>query len=276
MNRRPPRDVSDLERRTYHQDGVICLRGMFDRDWIERMTAAIERSMQNPGRRGREATRPGESGRFHMNVFMWRWDPDFRAFALESPAGELAAQVLGQTQTRFFYDQIFAKEPETQAVTHWHQDLPYWPLRGEQIATIWLALTPVSLKTSGVEYIAGSHRWGKFYRAITPDLDPHFTNMQLEVCPDFGAQRATGEQRFIAFEMEPGDVTVHHPLIVHASGGNLSSTQRRLALSTRYLGEGVVWDERPATLVFPNQFRLPSGAPLIDESVFPIAWPRSH
>lgn len=272
MNRRPLREITDEDRRTYERDGVVCLRGMFDRDWVERVAAAIDRTMDSPGRRAREAVKPGEPGRFHMNVFMWRWDADFRAYALESPAAEIAARIMGAPMTRFFYDQIFVKEPRTQAITHWHQDLPYWPLRGEQIASLWLALTPVTEKTSGVLYIAGSHRWGKFYRATTPDLDPHFTDQDLEVCPDFDRERDADRHRFISFEMEPGDVTVHHPLTVHSSGANHSTTERRLALSNRYIGEGVVWDSRPATLVFPNQFKLEPGTPICNDDHFPIVY----
>jgi ectoine hydroxylase-related dioxygenase (phytanoyl-CoA dioxygenase family) len=245
---------------------------MFDREWVERISAAIDRTMKNPGTRGREITRPGEPGRFHMNVFMWRWDADFRALALESPAAELAGRIMEVKQTRFFYDQIFAKEPLTQAVTHWHQDLPYWPVRGEQVASVWLALTPVTQETSGVEYVAGSHRWGKFHRAITPDKDAHFENLELEVCPDYSEERNRRPHRIVSFEMEPGDVTVHHPLTIHAAGGNRSPAQRRLAVSNRYLGADMVWDARPATLVFPSRFELPSGAPLADDNAFPIAW----
>ena len=44
-----------------------------------------------------------------------------------------------QTEVRFFYDQLFVKEPGTAAITHWHHDLPYWPFRGEHDLRPWLA-----------------------------------------------------------------------------------------------------------------------------------------
>jgi ectoine hydroxylase-related dioxygenase (phytanoyl-CoA dioxygenase family) len=274
MNREPLRNITDAEVRQYHDEGVVCLRGLFDRDWIDRMYGAIERSMQSPGARVREAVKPGEPGRFHMNVFMWRWDADFRAYALESPAGAIAARLLGASSVRMFYDQIFVKEPMTRALTHWHQDLPFWPLRGEAIASIWLTLTPVDAQTSGVEFIAGSHRWNKFYRAMTPDRDSFFSNQALEVCPDFDARRDDPSLRFVSFAMAPGDVTVHHPLIVHASGPNHSPAQRRLALSNRYFADRVIWDARPSTLVMPEQRQFVSGAAPDDFELFPVAWPR--
>jgi ectoine hydroxylase-related dioxygenase (phytanoyl-CoA dioxygenase family) len=272
MNRRPLREITESDIQSYQEDGVVCLRGMLDRDWIERMSQAVDRAMQNPGRRAREATRPGNPGRFHSNVFMWRWDADFRALALESPAAEIAARLMGVKKTRFFYDQLFVKEPETREITHWHHDLPYWPVRGQKIASIWLPLTPVSRDTSGVEYIAGSHRWNKFYRAVTPDEDPYFTNHELEVCPDFSEQRGASNLRFLCWDLMPGDVVAHHPLTVHGAGGNQSRTQRRVAISIRFMGDDVVWDLRPATLPLPGEPKYPPGTPVADDRLFPIAW----
>ena len=70
------------------------MRKVFDAEWCARMNAAVERLLSNPGKRAREAANGDDPGRFHMNVFMWRWDPDFREFALNSPLPELAAQLL--------------------------------------------------------------------------------------------------------------------------------------------------------------------------------------
>jgi len=275
MNRRPLREITEADIRCYKEDGAVCLRGMFDRAWIERLSEAVERAMRNPGRRAREATRPGNPGRFHSNVFMWRWDSDFRALALESPAAEIAGRLMEVKKTRFFYDQLFVKEPETREITHWHHDLPYWPMRGEQIASLWLPLTPVNRELSGIEYIAGSHRWNKFYRATTPDEDPAFTNLELEVCPNFSERREDANLRFLCWELAPGDLVVHHPLTVHGAGGNRSSTQRRIAISIRYMGDDVVWDRRPATMQVPGDPGSPSGTPVAQDELFPVVWESS-
>ena len=186
MNKHPLRPIGaedDIAR--FNEDGAICIRNVFDQEWCKRMNAAVERLLHDPGSRAREATKAGDPGRFHMNVFMWRWDPDFRDFALNSPLPELAATLLKQDRVSLFYDQAFIKEPGTREVTQWHQDLPFWPALGNDIVSLWVALTPVTVEGSGVEYVAGSHRWGKFYQAITPDQDAKFTNASLESCPDF-------------------------------------------------------------------------------------------
>ena len=171
MNRRPLRTVAEEDVIRFRDDGAVCIRQVLDREWCERMNTAVERLLAKPGKRAREATKDGDPGRFHMNVFMWRWDPDFRDFALRSPLPELAATLLSADRVSLFYDQAFIKEAGTRSATDWHQDLPFWPAVGNDIISLWVALTPVTVEGSGVEYVAGSHNWGKFYRAVTPDKD---------------------------------------------------------------------------------------------------------
>ena len=88
----------------------------------------------------------------------------FRAAALASPAAGIAAALMGSANADFFYDQLFVKEPGTAHPTPWHQDQPYWPVKGWQIASVWVALDRIDRSNGAVEFIAGSHRWGVHYR----------------------------------------------------------------------------------------------------------------
>jgi len=275
MNRHLMHALGSGEAARFKADGAICIRNVLDQDWIARMNAAVDRLLADPGHRAREATRAGDPGRFHMNVFMWRWDPDFRALALESPLAELAAGLMGQDRVSLFYDQAFVKEPGTREVTQWHHDLPFWPARGEDIVSLWVALTHVTVAGSGVEYVAGSHRWGRFFRAVTPDEDPKFTDGALEPCPDFTALKGDPNYRFLSWECAPGDVICHHPLTVHGAGGN-PLTQRRAAVSIRYAGSDAHWDPRANVMRVEGapETQLKAGDPLELNGVFPVAWER--
>jgi ectoine hydroxylase-related dioxygenase (phytanoyl-CoA dioxygenase family) len=180
-------------------------------------------------------------------------------------------------EVRFFYDQLFIKEPGTQAPTAWHHDLPFWPLDGTQVASVWLALTPVTRESSGLVYVAGSHKWGKLYRPMPavpregfalPEADAY------EECPQFHKQFGNPDLRFLAWDMAPGDCLVHHPLTVHGAGANASNEQRRLALSCRFFGGDITW-HGPRT-----QFAVPGTTPdtfevgrfPADDTVFPVVW----
>src|ERR1700722_15178496 len=277
VNKRPLRPITKDDVARFHEDGAICVRNVLDSEWCARMNAAVERLLLNPGRRSREATKAGDPGRFHMNVFMWRWDFDFGEFALRSPLPELAATLLGADRVSLFYDQAFIKEPGTRSATDWHQDLPFWPALGDDIISLWVALTPVTIEGSGVEYVAGSHKWGKFYRAVTPDKDAKFTNVELEECPDFSQLKDASQHRFLSWECDAGDIICHHPLVVHGAGGNAPSG-RRAAISVRSAGHDARWDPRPNVMKIEGEPEkvLRAGDPLVLDGVFPITWVRER
>src|ERR1700721_2525995 len=136
VNKRPLRPITKDDVARFHKDGAICVRNVLDSEWCARMNAAVERLLLNPGRRSREATKAGDPGRFHMNVFMWRWDPDFREFALDSPLPELGAALLGADRVSLFYDQAFIKEPGTQSAPDWHPDRPFGPVWGKKLSPL--------------------------------------------------------------------------------------------------------------------------------------------
>jgi len=275
MNRHPGRPVTEEDVRTYERDGVVCLRGMFDQDWRERMLAASMRLLNSGKGRERTVKKTGETARFYSNVFMCGYDPDFKDFRDISPVAEIAARLMRVKQTRFWYDQIFIKEPGTSAPTQWHHDLPYWPFRGGHLVSLWCAFSKVNREAGGVEYIKGSHKWGKFYRAVTPDEDPAFSDPALEVCPNFQDMRDDPKLEFVSFELEPGDIVCHHPLTLHGAGGNTTATQGRVGLSIRFLGDDVQWDPRPYTVKIPVPPKVPAGAFPADDAVFPIIWDES-
>jgi ectoine hydroxylase-related dioxygenase (phytanoyl-CoA dioxygenase family) len=276
MNRRPSRPITEADIRAYEQDGVVCLRGMFDKEWTQRMHDASIRFMESGAGRKRIVQRPGESAKFYSNVFMCMGDPDFRAFRDESPVAEIAASLMRSDRVRFWYDQLFIKEPGTTAPTQWHHDLPYWPFRGEHLVSVWVAFTPVTKESSGVEYLLGSHKWGKFYRPVTPDEDPAFANPDLEPCPNYSEREGEPGLRFQSWDLEPGDCVCHHPLTVHGAGGNKSAGQRRIGLSVRFLGKDVQWDPRPYTVKLPKPPNVPAGSYPADDNVFPIIWERAR
>jgi len=278
MNHEALRPITEAQVAQFERDGVICLRGMFDAEWIARMNRAVDRIMdaQHPLARPREVTKAlgGSTGRYHINSFVWPWDDDFKAWVMASPCAEIAARLMRADEVRLFYDQVFVKEPQTAEMTDWHQDLPFWPMRGNDIASVWVALTPVTRENSAVEYIAGSHKWGKFYAAAVPDKDPRFKS-DLEPCPNFSLQKDDPAYRFLSWDMAPGDCLVHHPLTVHGAAGNFSPTRRRAGISTRYFGRDAQWDPRPATMKVTGDPALEAGRRPEDDKVFPVAWRRA-
>lgn len=268
MQRQLTRDITPEERQTFWRDGVVCLRSMFGADWIERMQRAVDDAIADPGPM-HLALGQGQAGTFHGDSFVWTWQDDFRAFVFESPAARIAQQVLGATErVTLFFDTLLVKEPGSEAVTPWHHDQPYWPVDGEQVCTVWTPFDPVTRTSGAVEYLIGSHRWGKRFQPQSFTGDDRYGN-SLEPLPDIEAMR--DDHEFVIYETEPGDCIVHHGLTIHAAPGNSNTTIRRRALATRFCGDDVTY--RPEGSVQPliREPEIASGAPL-ECDLFPRVW----
>jgi len=276
MNAHPLAAITDTQVDAFWRDGVTCLRGLFDAEWIEHMRAAVEDDLAHPGPLAREyANQKGQ--RFLGDIGAWAVKPGLRRYVETSPAAEIAARMMKSHKANFLYDQLFVKEPGTAAKTPWHQDGPYWPVQGNQILSIWLALDDVTVESSGVEYLKGSHRWGKEYRPIHFGGDTEaYKMLPGETLPDIDALRKEPASTLdvVNWDMKAGDCLIHHNMTVHGAPGNASSTQRRRAYATRWTGDDVVYAPRDGQArVTINEPTCRVGEP-IDCEVFPRLWPR--
>ncbi|MGE0724129.1 MAG: phytanoyl-CoA dioxygenase family protein [Alphaproteobacteria bacterium] len=271
MNRAPLLPIPDDAIAAYEADGIVCLRGQFDADWIAFMGAAVDVAMAAPGPHAEDYTPPGKPGRFFGDLDLWRRHEDFRRFVFESPAAEIAARVMRSTRANFLYDQLLVKEPLTEERTPWHQDQPYWAVDGVQVCSIWLPFDPVAAESS-VEYVAGSHRWNRrFNPQHFADGSP-YPGTGLPPLPDIEAMRATLDIR--RFDLAPGDCLVFQAMIVHGAPGNRLAARRR-ALATRWMGDDARFSHRPGKVSIPTSDPgLAHGAPM-DCAHFPRIWPRA-
>ncbi|MDP6707197.1 MAG: phytanoyl-CoA dioxygenase family protein [Alphaproteobacteria bacterium] len=267
--------VSEAEVAAFRRDGVVCLRQAFDREWIAALVEAVERDKAAPGPMVRHNTPDGVTGEFFVDFQLWRRWPECRRFVEESPAAAIAARLLGASEVVFYHDHLLVKEPNTPLPTPWHHDQPYYPVDGRMVGSIWLPLDPVDRATS-LEFVAGSHRWGRWFRpryfnadgtALVPGDDG------MEEAPDVEAGR--DEYEILGWEMVPGDCLFFHALTLHGAAGNASSTRRRRAYATRWLGEDARYAERPGRVSPPIEGHgLKAGDPMACE-LFPVVWPRS-
>jgi ectoine hydroxylase-related dioxygenase (phytanoyl-CoA dioxygenase family) len=247
---------------------VVCLRDMFDVAWIERMQGAVDNAIANPGPMHLKLDQ-GMAGKFHGDSFVWTWQDDFRAFMFESPAAHIAQQVLGATErVTLFFDTLLVKEPGSQAVTPWHHDQPYWPIEGNQVCTIWTPFDPVTVESGAVEYLVGSHCWGKRYQPQSFTGDNRY-GTSMEPLPDIEAQR--DQHKFVIYETEPGDCVVHHGLTLHRAPGNANASVRRRALASRFCGDDATYRPEGSFQPLIRDPGIESGAPL-ECGLFPRVW----
>ena len=236
----------------FDAEGAVCLPGIVDANWLDRLRAAIERDIADPGPYNHGYEDSGD-GHFHGNMRLWEHDPDFKDFCFNSILPELAAQFLQTDKINLFYDQLFVKEPGTDIPIPWHNDQPYWPVRGWPVMSFWLALDPVTQESGAVEFIKGSHRWDLWFQPkpfakgkMTNEKNPGYEkNIDYVPMPDIDAQRDKYE--FLSWDMQAGDVLAFHALTVHGSSGNTTRDRRRRGYSIRYTGNEAVYYTGPGT-----------------------------
>jgi len=273
MNRRPLNTISEADIAAYEADGVVCLRAMFDAEWIAHMAAAVDAAMAAPGPHAEDYEPENGTGRFFGDLDIWQRQADFRAYVMQSPAAEIAARVMRSAKVNFFYDQLLVKEPGTQARTPWHQDQPYWAVSGRQVASLWVPFDPVPREV-GVEFVAGSHNWGRSFNPAHFSDGSAYAGTGLPPLPDIDAAR--DRYRILSFDMRPGDCLVFQAMIVHGAPGTGSSPHRRRALATRWCGDDARYCMRPGEVAIPTSDPGLEHGDLLDGPLFPVVWPHDH
>ena len=264
------RPITDVEIRTYREDGIVRLRGLFDPEVVETMRNAAEECMAaDPTDLTMEIARmQNTDGRFFFYTFLWLRNQKCRDFVHHSIAAEIAGRLMGASKTNIFFDQWLIKEPGTLIETPWHHDMPYWPVLGDHVCTLWLALDPVTAETGAVEYIRGSHRWGQRLKPQSFSGHTKFDE-DLPPVPDIEAERDRHEM--IQHALEPGDCTVHHGLLVHHAPGNSATDRRRRAYVTRWTGDDARFHPHDGVQHMPPLPDIPAGGPL-DSDLWPVIW----
>lgn len=235
LNRDPIRPISDQDRATYKADGVVCLRQVLDPDWISLLDEPARRIVIDKQDAGLLPHIPGR--------YMARTVPEFRKLIFDSAIGAAMGQLLESKEIRFFFDEIFAKEPRSTSETIWHTDRMGWPVEGKMVPSIWIPLTRVT-KENSLEVVAGSHTQDVRYWLFSPNARQMIKPEDRASHPDGAKLKADPNNRFLTFDMAPGDLLVVHPWAIHYSSGN-PLDDWRIALSVRVFGDDIRWQPRP-------------------------------
>ena len=263
FNRSPIRPISDDDRATYARDGVVCLRQVLDPDWIKMLLPVAWRLVVDKEDFGLLPNCPGR--------YMSRTILEFRKLVFDSAIAEAAARAMGSSAARFFFDEIFAKGPTSADKTIWHTDRMGWPVSGKMVPSLWLPLTPIN-RANSLECIAGSHSQDTRYWLFSPNARKMIKPPDRVPHPDGEALRKDPANRFLTWDMEPGDMLVVHPWTLHYSSGN-PSPDWRIAVSVRVFGDDIRWSPRPdcVNLAGVSWDELIEGEPP-SGPLFPLLW----
>jgi ectoine hydroxylase-related dioxygenase (phytanoyl-CoA dioxygenase family) len=154
---------------------------------------------------------------------------------------------------------LFIKEPQTGSHVTWHQDATYMGLEPDDFVTAWIALTPSTVENGCVSVIPGTHRLGIVKHTDAYGADNILTRGQYVDVDDSSA---------VDLVLAPGQMSLHHPHLVHGSQPNRSDDRRVGVAFQSYLGAGVrptrgehhvmALDERTVDPAF-HVVRVPTG-----------------
>lgn len=269
----------------YREEGATLVKGAFDAGWTAELEEdilsiravfarggtpppVVETASQNP---------PSADDKLYGGTELRNIAPCSRAiqrWIRESPAAGYVAALTGATTVRFWMDSTFIKEPETgQEATPWHTDGSTYPMWGEQMPTLWLALTDVPEDNAPMLTVAGSHKLPhRFHSGLSrqdvevPGYRPWSELIETANAPDADVRLWAAER---------GDMLLMHPQMIHASRRRESGAPgRRIGLSTRWIGSDVVWRPDAYAVSIPRISGHPDtrhGEPP-PEAVFPIVY----
>lgn len=211
-----PRTLDAAQVAAYERDGFLFPLPVLGMDEAAGLRARLEawEATHGPVMRGGLRTKP------HL-VFPWVQD------LIRHPAIVDAVEDLLGPDLLVWGTSFFIKEARDPAYISWHQDSTYWGLSHPHIATAWVALSPSTREAGAMRVLPGSHQHDQLPHRDTFAPDNLLTRGQ-EV------QVEVDERKVVDLVLAPGQMSLHHVLLVHGSDANVSS-DRRIGIAIRYV-----------------------------------------
>lgn len=122
---------------------------------------------------------------------------------------------------------MFVKEPQTPAITMWHQDATYFGLRPHEHVTAWVALSEASALSGCMEFVPEGGAPRQYRHKANADPNSINGGGQTIVEPFDTSRNRRGTLRM-------GEFSLHHTLCIHSSPPN-ASDDRRIGYGISYI-----------------------------------------
>jgi ectoine hydroxylase-related dioxygenase (phytanoyl-CoA dioxygenase family) len=152
----------------------------------------------------------------HYHHPLIRDDAFWVRFVTDDRLLDIAELFLGPNIANFTAHYISKPPYDGQAVL-WHQDGAYWNLTPMEALTLWCAIDPSTPENGCLKVIPGTHKLPLQKLKLRNDVP----NM-LYSSADYEVDTSTA----IDLVLNPGDVSIHNPFIIHGSLGNKSAHRR--------------------------------------------------
>ena len=202
----------------YDQNGYVIVRNAVDADLARETAEQVHwLAERNPG------VRPELFGHDMLvaDPFMHRLVSDDRLL-------DIVEQFIGPNIAMWAAHYI-AKPPKHGQKVLWHQDGTYWPLEPMEVTTIWLAATESTRENGCLRILPGTQNNRLLSRKELIDVPDGKNVLSSGIHPSM-----IDDSDVVDLELQPGDVSVHNPKIIHGSESN-TSDKWRIGLTLRYI-----------------------------------------
>jgi phytanoyl-CoA hydroxylase len=205
--------VSEVATR-FARDGYVVLRDVLDPGLVAHADAHVDWLL------GRHPDLRAEQLGHELAI----GDPFWLRLVSHDRLLDIAEQFIGP-DIALFATHYICKPPHTGQPVLWHQDGAFWPLEPMEVVTLWLAITDSSPDNGCLRVVPGTH---------TGELGGLRESTSVDNVLGAEIDRDVDEADAVDLVLRPGDVSVHHPSIVHGSAPNTSDRWRR-GLTIRYI-----------------------------------------
>jgi len=224
---------ADAVVREYESNGFAIIRNVLDAELIEEARAHVEwLGRRYPHLRPEEYHHP----LMRNDAFWVRMVTDDRLL-------DIAELFLGPDLACFTAHYV-CKPPRDGRPVLWHQDGAYWKLKPMAALTVWAAIDESGTHNGCLRMVPGSHRMPIHEPSVRTDI----ANMLYSETREDLVRDWVDRAGMVDIELAPGDVSIHHPNILHCSEANTSATRRcgldigYIATSTLVANEGLYLD----------------------------------
>tara|TARA_Y100000590_G_C15626952_1_gene979736 strand:+ start:497 stop:1321 length:825 start_codon:yes stop_codon:yes gene_type:complete len=125
---------------------------------------------------------------------------------------------------------LFIKEPDKKAFVSWHQDAKYIGFDSNNFVTAWLAITESNQENGCMWMWQGSHNKLREHKDQFEENNLLTRGQTVENVP---------KNETVPIELKPGQLSLHHPMVVHASAPNNGNSRRIGFVIQSYIGSNV-------------------------------------
>ena len=200
-----PEILTDEQVAFFEREGYLAPLPLVSEERAGEFLAALEESERETGRKI-------DSLELKVHLY-FDW---FNELVHSEPLTAYARDLLGP-DVLIWATRFWLKRAGDEKYVGWHQDMAYFQLDPPDMITMWMAVTNVTKQAGAMKFQPGSHR----------DLKRHIETGDKKSLLTRGQYVAdVDEATAVDIELRPGEMSIHHGNLLHASPPNLSDGPR--------------------------------------------------